>query len=57
MIGTGEAARILRVSVETVRAWADEGKLAAERSACGRRLLKVAEVEKLAQHQARQFGK
>ena len=55
LISTGEVARLLRVSVDTVRAWSDVGRLHAERSAAGRRLIPVAEVEQLARARARRF--
>ena len=55
MIGVGETARLLRVSPDTVRAWADAGKFHTERSAAGRRLIPVVEVEQLAKRLARKF--
>jgi molybdopterin-binding protein len=43
----GEAAEILGVSPETVRRWADDGRLPAERSAGGQRLVRRADVARL----------
>jgi molybdopterin-binding protein len=43
----GEAAEILGVSPETVRRWADDGRLTAERSAGGQRLVRRADVARL----------
>jgi molybdopterin-binding protein len=46
-IRLGEAAEILGVSPETVRRWADEGRLVAERSAGGQRLVRRADVARV----------
>jgi molybdopterin-binding protein len=43
----GEAAEILGVSPETVRRWADEGRLPAERSAGGQRLVRREDVSRV----------
>ena len=43
----GEAAEILGVSPETVRRWADDGRLPAERSTGGQRLVRRADVARL----------
>ena len=40
----GEAAELLGVSVDTVRRWADAGKLSAERYDAGHRLIAGAEL-------------
>jgi excisionase family DNA binding protein len=48
LIGSGEVARVLRVSVDTVRAWADQGRIKSERSAAGRRLFYASDIERLA---------
>ncbi|MYJ14534.1 MAG: helix-turn-helix domain-containing protein, partial [Acidimicrobiia bacterium] len=44
----GRAAELLGVSVDTVRRWADEGQLAAVRSAGGQRLVDGADLARLA---------
>jgi molybdopterin-binding protein len=44
----GQAAEILGVSVETLRRWATEGRLATTRSGGGHRLVPIAEVSRLA---------
>jgi molybdopterin-binding protein len=46
-IRLGEAAEILGVSPETVRRWADEGRLPAERSAGGQRLVRRDDVARV----------
>ena len=48
-----EAARLLGVSADTVRRWADSGKLVARRDAGGRRLIEGASLAEL----ARQLGR
>jgi excisionase family DNA binding protein len=47
MIGIGEVARQLKISVDTARAWSNDGRLRAERSAAGHRLFSAVEIEKL----------
>ena len=49
----GEAARALGVSVDTLRRWDRDGKLATVRDARNRRLVPPAEVERLAQRPRR----
>jgi molybdopterin-binding protein len=44
----GQAAEMLRVSVETLRRWEREGRIHVERSAGGQRLVPLAEVTRLA---------
>jgi molybdopterin-binding protein len=44
----GQAAEILGVSVDTLRRWADEGRLATERTQGGHRLVEGAELAGLA---------
>jgi molybdopterin-binding protein len=46
-IRVGQAAEMLRVSVETLRRWETEGRLRMERSAGGQRLVDIAEVARL----------
>lgn len=46
-IRLGEAAEMLGVSPETVRRWADEGRLSAERSAGGQRLVRREDVARV----------
>lgn len=48
----GEAARLLGVSVSTVRLWEKEGMLRAVRTAKGQRLFYKEEVERLAPREA-----
>jgi molybdopterin-binding protein len=44
----GQAAEMLRVSVETLRRWEREGRIHVERSAGGQRVVPLAEVTRLA---------
>lgn len=46
-IRIGQAAELLGVSVETLRRWAEDGRLATSRSAGGQRLVPIAEVHRL----------
>ena len=48
----GHAAELLGVSVDTVRRWADEGQLAAARTAGGQRLVNGADLARLATQRA-----
>jgi molybdopterin-binding protein len=43
----GQAAALLGVSVDTLRRWGDEGRIALVRSGGGQRLVPVAEVQRL----------
>ena len=43
----GQAAKLLGVSVDTVRRWEDEGRIAVERTAGGQRLVPLEEVQRL----------
>lgn len=43
----GQAAELLGVSVDTIRRWADEGRIAVDRSDGGQRRVAVAEVRRL----------
>lgn len=43
----GQAADLLGVSVDTLRRWEDEGRLAVRRTAGGQRLVPMAEVRRL----------
>jgi len=43
----GQAAELLGVGVETLRRWAEEGRLSLERSAGGQRLVPIGEVSRL----------
>lgn len=47
LLRLGDAAEILGVSPETVRRWVDDGRLPAERSAGGQRLVRRADVARL----------
>ena len=47
MIRVGQAAEMLGVTVETIRRWEADGRLAVERSAGGQRLVSLAEVTRL----------
>jgi molybdopterin-binding protein len=46
-IRVGQAAEMLGVSVETLRRWEDDGRLAVERSSGGQRLVPVDEIVRL----------
>ena len=46
-IRLGEAAEMLGVSPDTVRRWSDEGRLPAERSAGGQRLVRRSDVARV----------
>jgi molybdopterin-binding protein len=46
-IRVGQAAEMLGVSVETLRRWESEGRLAMERSEGGQRVVEVAEITRL----------
>jgi molybdopterin-binding protein len=46
-VRVGQAAEMLGVTVETLRRWADEGRLQVARSGGGQRLVPVAEVTRL----------
>jgi molybdopterin-binding protein len=48
----GQAADLLGVSVDTVRRWADEGRLATTRTGGGHRLVDGADLARLATEQA-----
>jgi molybdopterin-binding protein len=50
VIPIGEAAQALGVSLDTLRRWDREGRLQTERDARGRRLVSVAEVQRLGGH-------
>jgi excisionase family DNA binding protein len=50
---TSEAARILEVTPETVRLWADSGRLPAVKTARGVRLFEREDVERLARERER----
>jgi molybdopterin-binding protein len=43
----GEAARLLGVSVDTVRRWHDQGRIRARRDAANRRRIPVSEIDRL----------
>jgi excisionase family DNA binding protein len=47
VLSVSETARELKVSSQTVRDWADSGKLVAMRTAGGQRIFRAAEVERL----------
>ncbi len=53
-IPLGDAARAIGVSVDTLRRWDRDGKVATVRDARNRRLVPLAEVERLAQRPRRQ---
>lgn len=48
MLRLGQAAEMLRISVDTLRRWARDGRVAVVRSAGGQRLVSLAEVTRLA---------
>ena len=45
LLATSVAARLANVSANTIRIWADLGKLPAIRTSCGQRLFRRADVE------------
>jgi molybdopterin-binding protein len=45
--GVGEAARLLGVSVDTVRRWDDQGRIRTHRDAANRRRIPAAEIDRL----------
>jgi molybdopterin-binding protein len=47
MLSAAEAARALGISVDTLRRWDRDGKIAVERDSANRRVVAVAEVERL----------
>jgi molybdopterin-binding protein len=47
VVRLGEAAALLRVSVDSLRRWESEGKLRIRRSAGGQRLVTLAELQRL----------
>lgn len=47
LVPIGTAARMLGVSVETVRRWADAGQINTERTLGGQRRFSVAEIERV----------
>ena len=49
----GEAADILGVSVDTLRRWADSGRLTMDRTEGGQRIIEGSDLARLAQEQAR----
>ena len=49
---TSEAARILQVNENTVRAWADSGRLTAQRTVTGLRVFSREEVQRVAAERA-----
>ena len=55
----GRAAEMLGVTVDTIRRWADEGRLTVVRSDGGQRLVPIAEVTRLRaeRRQARSIGR
>lgn len=46
-VAIGEAARILGVSIDTVRRWESDGKLASTRTPGGQRRFRLVDVERL----------
>ncbi len=49
----GQAAAVLDVSVDTIRRWEDDGRIAVERSEGGQRLVPMSEVRRLLQARPR----
>lgn len=47
MLRIGQAAALLGVSVETIRRWDDEGRIAMDRSEGGQRMVAMGEVQRL----------
>ncbi len=50
----GEAARLLGISLDTLRRWDREGRIRTTRDAANRRLVPAAEVERLREHRDRE---
>lgn len=48
ILTASEAARVLRLSVQTVREWADSGRLPSTRTAAGWRLFERCDIERIA---------
>ena len=46
-IRVGQAAEMLQVSIETLRRWEDEGRIALNRSSGGQRMVPIAEITRL----------
>lgn len=51
-LSIGEAARIAGVAVETLRRWANEGRIAVERTPGGQRRFRLADVRALSESNA-----
>ena len=46
-IRVGQAAEMLQVSIETIRRWESEGRIAVDRSSGGQRMIPIAEITRL----------
>ena len=46
-LSAGEAARALGISIDTLRRWEKQGRIRAERDSANRRVVPVAEIERL----------
>ena len=46
VLTVSEAARMLNVAAQTVREWADRGKLPAQRTGTGQRIFERADIER-----------
>lgn len=47
LLTTSETARELNVSAETIREWADQGKLSVRRTSSGQRIFERSDVERM----------
>jgi excisionase family DNA binding protein len=52
----GEAARELRISPETLRLWADDGKVHAQRTSSGLRIFRRADIARVQQKRRAAHG-
>lgn len=53
---SGEGARLIGVSVETIRSWADRGKVPCMKTLAGRRVFKVADLRRMSARRSHKRG-
>jgi len=56
MVAAGEAARRLGISLDTLRRWDREGRIVTERDSANRRLVPLAEIERLSAREGRELS-